>query len=98
MPIWNNPSTFQGYVTYATGILDPAEYPTLDADLRSFLARCLARDKRLHPGLEEMLEITQNAVLMKTPDSYKPNDANETDQAIGDLMKRLVFDANTTPD
>ncbi|KAI0130527.1 hypothetical protein BJ170DRAFT_594036 [Xylariales sp. AK1849] len=92
--LWNRPSRFEGIATYATAILKEQDYPYIDKELRHLHARSLARGADQRPGLAEMLQVTQNAVLTKTADSFRPNEASETDSAIVDLLKRLIFDAS----
>ncbi|CAJ2509301.1 Uu.00g143270.m01.CDS01 [Anthostomella pinea] len=91
-------STYKGYQTMATEILpqgNGARYPTLDDDLRDFLARCLAERPADRPSLAEMLATAEAAVSNKDAAPFAPNEALETDEAIRALLKRLVYDADT---
>ncbi|KAI1211446.1 uncharacterized protein F4807DRAFT_420405 [Annulohypoxylon truncatum] len=86
---------YQGFETRATEILEHgngAKYPTLDDDLRDFLAICLADHARDRPSLAEMLETAEAAVRNKTAATY-PDQLEETDEAIAALIKRFVYDA-----
>ncbi|KAI0838059.1 kinase-like domain-containing protein [Hypoxylon sp. FL0890] len=90
-------SDYQGFETRATEILhhgNGAKYPTLDDDLRDFLARCLADEERDRPTLANMLEIAENAVKNKTAAAY-PGQAGETDEEIRNLLQRFIYDADT---
>lgn len=43
--------------------------------------------------MEELLTATQDGAR-KNPDTYKPNDTRESDFAIHELMKKVLYDAN----
>jgi hypothetical protein len=43
--------------------------------------------------LEELLTATQDGAR-KDPDTYKPNDTQESDSAIHELMKKVLYDAH----
>lgn len=83
--------------TLATTILDTADYPDLDEDLRRLIARSCARDRLLRPDLLEMLQITEQAVLAKSPESYGRNEDAETDDAIKNILQKLTQDAIDEP-
>ncbi|KAI1417187.1 kinase-like domain-containing protein [Hypoxylon sp. FL1857] len=90
-------SEFKGFETRATEILhhgNGAKYPTLDDDMREFLARCLADEEKDRLSLADMLDIAERAVRTKTAAAY-PGQAGETDEAIRDLLQRFVYDADT---
>ncbi|CAJ2500249.1 Uu.00g031020.m01.CDS01 [Anthostomella pinea] len=96
----NNPVTYKGYETGASEILDVpggggANYPTLDEDFRDLMARCLARDQNLRPSLPAILTESL-ARAGKGAASYGANQALETDEAIRDVLKNLIYDASTT--
>ncbi|KAI8635432.1 hypothetical protein F5Y19DRAFT_469303 [Xylariaceae sp. FL1651] len=74
-----------------------AAYPTLDDSLRHFLARCTARDKTFRPSLERMLAEAERGAA-KPAQAYGPNEHLESDAAIGELLARLLFDADPTTD
>ncbi|KAI1502180.1 hypothetical protein F5X99DRAFT_408360 [Biscogniauxia marginata] len=95
----NAKSQYKGIETVATEILphgQGARYPTLDPELRDFLARCLATDEANRPSLEEMLRVTENAVQTKNAQSFAPHEALESEVAIGDVLQRVLFDADTS--
>ncbi|KAI2472901.1 hypothetical protein F4781DRAFT_293271 [Annulohypoxylon bovei var. microspora] len=86
---------YQGFETRATEILhhgNGAKYPTLDDDLRDFLARCLADETRDRPGLAYMLQRAEDTVRNKTAAAF-PGQPGETDEAIAALVNRFVYDA-----
>ncbi|KAK6076690.1 hypothetical protein SCUP234_07085 [Seiridium cupressi] len=92
-------SMYRGFETLATEILphgDGAKYPTLDPELREFLARCLATDEALRPGLQEMLQTTHDAFHNKTASDYAPNETLESDDAMKTVMKTLLYDADSS--
>ncbi|KAK9415686.1 putative Protein kinase domain-containing protein [Seiridium unicorne] len=92
-------SMYRGFETLATEILphgDGAKYPTLDPELREFLARCLATDEALRPGLQEMLQTTHDAFHNKTASDYAPNEALESDDAMKSVIKTLLYDADSS--
>ncbi|KAI0887837.1 uncharacterized protein GGS22DRAFT_185218 [Annulohypoxylon maeteangense] len=87
---------YQGFQTRATEILhhgNGAKYPTLDDDLRDFLARCLADRVRERASLAYMLQTAEAAVRDKTAEAF-PNQPGETDEAIAALIKRFIYDAD----
>ncbi|KAI1098239.1 hypothetical protein F4804DRAFT_133074 [Jackrogersella minutella] len=91
-----NITEYQGFRTKATEILhhgNGARYPTLDDDLRDFMARCLADKERDRPSLSQMLQTAENAVRNKTAASF-PGQHSETDEAIRDLVQRFIYDAD----
>ncbi|KAI1073833.1 hypothetical protein F5B20DRAFT_574518 [Whalleya microplaca] len=93
-------SEYNGIRTLATEILpggNGARYPRLDPDLRDLLARCVSTQRKHRPGLQEMLEITRNAVETKDASSFKPNQAYESDEAISIILRTLIFDGDTAP-
>ncbi|KAI1457018.1 hypothetical protein F4805DRAFT_204046 [Annulohypoxylon moriforme] len=88
---------YQGFETRATEILhhgNGAKYPTLDDDLRDFLARCLADEVRDRASLAYMLQTAEAAVRNKTAAAF-PGQSGETDDAIASLIKRFIYDADT---
>ncbi|KAI1376332.1 kinase-like domain-containing protein, partial [Hypoxylon crocopeplum] len=90
---WITP--YKGYDTRATEILhhgNGARYPTLDDDIRDFMAWCLAHRKQDRPNLAQMLQVAENAVHTKTAAAF-PGHIGETDAAIRDLLQRFVYDA-----
>ncbi|KAI0109403.1 hypothetical protein F4776DRAFT_667716 [Hypoxylon sp. NC0597] len=90
-------SYYQGFETRATEILhhgNGAKYPTLDDDMRDFLARCLADEERHRPTLADMLNTAETAVRNKTAEAY-PGQAGETDEGIRNMLQRFIYDADT---
>ncbi|KAI1141033.1 kinase-like domain-containing protein [Hypoxylon sp. FL0543] len=88
---------YKGFETRATEILhhgNGARYPTLDDDMRDFLARCLADEERDRPTLADLLYTAETAVRNKTAAAY-PGQAGETDQEIRRLLQRFIYDADT---
>ncbi|XXG93903.1 hypothetical protein Hte_000153 [Hypoxylon texense] len=84
-------TTYQGYKTQATEILPHGngdKYPTLDPDLRDFLARCLASNVKDRPDLADMLRTAEDAVR-----ANKYADV-ETDEAIEAVIQELIYDAD----
>ncbi|KAI1743867.1 kinase-like domain-containing protein [Xylaria scruposa] len=87
----------RGVKTMASGILpqngeDP--YPELDDDLRTLVARCLAKEPADQPSLAEALLICKDAVETRTPEFYGLNLARETDSTIRQLLQELMYDVN----
>jgi hypothetical protein len=68
-------------------------YPAFDIELRDLIAQCMRSNLYQRPSLQEVLEITQNAVLTKTPNSF-PSPLCETDAAIRGFLQELVYDVN----
>ncbi|KAI0185246.1 kinase-like domain-containing protein [Xylaria flabelliformis] len=67
-------------------------YPMLDNDLRTLVARCLAKEPADRPRLAEALEICKTAVEVRTPGYYGFNLALETDSAIRQLLQETLYD------
>ncbi|ETS86340.1 hypothetical protein PFICI_00168 [Pestalotiopsis fici W106-1] len=89
-------STYKDYETLATEILPHGNgkiYPNLDNELRDLVAQCVSTDSKKRPTLEELLTATQDGANKGT-DAYKPHDARESDSAIHELMKKILYDAN----
>ncbi|KAI2601812.1 kinase-like domain-containing protein [Hypoxylon sp. NC1633] len=87
-------TTYQGIETRATEILphgNGSKYPTLDNDLRDFLARCLADEKKDRPSLQTMLRTTENAVRNKTGDTF--NNGNETNEMVKNILQQYIYNA-----
>ncbi|KAI1774025.1 kinase-like domain-containing protein [Hypoxylon cercidicola] len=90
-------TSYNGFETRATEILPHGngwQYPTLDPDLRDFLARCLAHKQQDRPDLSTMLRIAEDAVRTKTAEAY-PGKADETDEAIHKLLQEYIYDGDT---
>ncbi|KAI1479981.1 kinase-like domain-containing protein [Daldinia eschscholtzii] len=88
---------YQGFETRATEFLhhgNGANYPTLDDEIRDFLARCLAWEEADRMSLQDMLRIAENAVRTKTAAAY-PDGTGETDEAIRDLVQQFIYNADT---
>ncbi|KAJ3576225.1 hypothetical protein NPX13_g3766 [Xylaria arbuscula] len=92
--IANTTCDYKGFKTRAVHLLStddaPLPLPWLDPDLRDFLARCMYEESLQRPKLQEALQITQNAVLSKTAESF-PVPRMETDSAI-DSVQMYIFD------
>ncbi|KAI1078260.1 kinase-like domain-containing protein [Whalleya microplaca] len=91
---WVTP--YEGFETKATEILhhgNGKKYPTLDDDIRDFLARCLAYEEQDRPSLSAMLQIAEDAVRNKMATEF-PGHSGETDEAIRDLLRRFIYDAS----
>lgn len=89
-----------GFSTKATEIMpegNGAKYPTLDSDLRDFMARCMADEPGNRPSLAEMLEIAEAAVRNKTPETFEDSEL-ETDRAIRDIIQEYIYDADDDED
>ncbi|KAI2783384.1 kinase-like domain-containing protein [Daldinia loculata] len=87
---------YQGFETRATEFLhhgNGAKYPTLDDDIRDFLARCLAYEESDRMSLRDMLKIAENSVRTKTAAVF-PGDRGETDEAIRDLIQEFIYNAD----
>ncbi|KAK6958318.1 hypothetical protein Daesc_001116 [Daldinia eschscholtzii] len=88
---------YQGFETRATEFLhhgNGANYPTLDDEIRDFLARCLAWEESDRMSLQDMLRIAENAVRTKTAAAY-PDATGETDEAIRELVQQFIYNADT---
>ncbi|KAI3321889.1 kinase-like protein [Xylariaceae sp. AK1471] len=68
-------------------------YPFFDMELRELIARCMRSNVYQRPSLQEALNITQNAVLTKTPSSF-PKPSRETDAAISGFLQEFIYDAD----
>ncbi|KAL7622868.1 trans-aconitate methyltransferase 1 [Parahypoxylon ruwenzoriense] len=91
-------TTYRGFRTKATEILhhgNGRKYPTLDDDLRDFLARCLADEERDRPSLSTMLRVAENAVRTKTAAAF-PGNSGETDRAIRNFLQKFIYDADNS--
>lgn len=92
---------YQGVDTSAAEILPAphghfdARYPTLDAELRDFLALCLASQPRDRPTLAAMLQ-TAEAGVRKGASAYgSSSSSRETDEFIAAVFRRMVYDGET---
>lgn len=90
--------TYKGIETHAFSILPPLggqqhPLPLLDPDLRDMIARCMAKQEGDRPTLPELLRVVENAVRTKRPATYAPNDARETDDAITEVVRKIIYDA-----
>ncbi|KAI1357697.1 kinase-like protein [Xylaria arbuscula] len=92
--IANTTCDYKGFKTRAVHLLStddaPLPLPWLDPDLRDFLARCMYESLQ-RPKLQEALQITQNAVISKTAESF-PVPRMETDSAIDSFVQVYIFD------
>ncbi|KAI0391774.1 hypothetical protein F5Y17DRAFT_460541 [Xylariaceae sp. FL0594] len=68
--------------------VDPV--PFLDEDLRMLLVRQLAQDRRLRPSIAEMYELTDEG-LAKTVEDYPGREQEESDDAIREILDRLML-------
>lgn len=92
---------YQGIDTSAAEIL-PApqdnfntQYPSLDVELRDFLARCLAWQPRDRPSLAAMLR-TAEAGARKGASAYGVlQGSRETNQFVAVVLRRLIYDGET---
>ncbi|KAH9904321.1 kinase-like domain-containing protein [Xylariomycetidae sp. FL2044] len=93
---------YNGVQTALREILDVprgrgAQYPRLDDDLRDLLARCFAVQEGDRPSMQELLQITSDAVRDKTAAFYEPGRPEETDDGIREVLQELVYDADVDP-
>lgn len=91
---------YNGIETHAFPILPPSvgrrrhlPLPLLDPDLRDIVVRCMAKQAADRPTLPDVLRVADNAVRTKTAASYAPNDARETDDAVAEVVRRIIYDA-----
>ncbi|KAI1268055.1 hypothetical protein F5Y18DRAFT_424371 [Xylariaceae sp. FL1019] len=66
--------------------------PTLDLDLVTLIARCLALDQNNRPRLSRLLALCRDAAHSRTQAFYR-GDARESDEYIAQLVQTLIFDA-----
>ncbi|KAI0520745.1 kinase-like protein [Xylaria bambusicola] len=86
--------TYQGLPTKAVNLVGtgnpPFPLPWLDPELRDILARCMYEDPLQRPGLQEVLQVAQNAVHSKIAMSF-PMPEMETESAVSVFVQGLIF-------
>ncbi|KAK7754922.1 RNA-splicing factor [Diatrype stigma] len=100
-----NTTTYNGIETHAFPILPSPTgqkspnylLPLLDPDLRDVIARCMAKQEADRPTLPELLRVAENAVRTKKAASYAPNGARETDDAIAEVVRQIIYNAPPPP-
>ncbi|KAK5624872.1 hypothetical protein RRF57_000588 [Xylaria bambusicola] len=92
--ISNTTVIYQGLPTKAVNLVGtgdpPFPLPWLDPELRDILARCMDKDAPQSPGLQEALQVAQNAVHSKTAMSFPISDM-ETESAVNSFVQEFVF-------
>ncbi|KAI1128376.1 hypothetical protein F5Y10DRAFT_265145 [Nemania abortiva] len=94
---------YRGFATYAIEILhrdeyncpegNGGEYPTIDDELRHFLARCTATSLLPRPSLSQMFAEAY-AGANKPASAYGPRAEAESDATIERILSQVLFDAN----
>ncbi|KAJ8125778.1 hypothetical protein O1611_g7859 [Lasiodiplodia mahajangana] len=90
----NNTCEYKGLPTKGVNLVGTGEapfpLPWLDPELRDFLARCLYAEEAHRPGLQEALQVAENAVRSKTAMSFPEPDL-ETESAVDAFIQEFVF-------
>ncbi|RYP44348.1 hypothetical protein DL768_009185 [Monosporascus sp. mg162] len=101
----NKKDTIRVQIKYEDGIKDFidtdaseefARTVRTDPYLQNLVYRLMAIKERDVPGLAEVLEICEKAVVAKVPEDYAPpgyDNPLETDQAITTMFQRVILDA-----
>jgi hypothetical protein len=76
------------------GTADSLKYPSLDAELRTLIVRCLAMKRVDRPTLGDLLAQTLQG-LQKPASAYADDglEDTETDEYIKELVRRMLHDA-----
>lgn len=71
--------------------------PYLDVELKTLVARCMAKDAEHVPALEDILSQCENAVRDKTHLNIQTKDPRETDEEIRRIVQETMLNADTRP-
>ncbi|KAI1770127.1 hypothetical protein F4818DRAFT_434046 [Hypoxylon cercidicola] len=77
--------------------LSTKNYPKLDPDLADLVNDCCARDLRQRPTLEELFLKARTHFNERNAHYYRrmPSGNDETNESIQNLMRTLIFNAET---